>query len=169
MKVNNISKTDVFKIIEKCADVCDGSKNPRKMYWIPVLSKDGLIQLFFHYVCSLFLNNLFCYFFFNCSKTSISFVLKIIGHFPPISFVFSLNNHSIKLFVQINCSISKIVLSIKLQLNSSWTKCFDESWKSLNILSKSSKTRLKFHKNGLLNIFTKKTILNERSKLLAKI
>ena len=43
----------------------------------------------------------------------ILFVLKIIVHFPSISFVFSLNDRSVKSFVQCNRSLSKIVRSVK--------------------------------------------------------
>ena len=64
---------------------------------LTTLSKDGRVQLFFYYVCSLFVNNPFCSIFFNHSKKLITFVLKNIVHFPSIiSFIFSVNDCLVK-------------------------------------------------------------------------
>ncbi len=48
--------------------------------------------------CGFFINCVFVNFF-QSFKKFISFVLKVIVHFPSISFVFSLNDCSVKLFV----------------------------------------------------------------------
>ena len=73
----------------------------------------------FHFLLRLFIvigNNLFCSFD-RFKKSFISFVLKNIVHFLSISFVFSLNNQSVRLFVQTNDSFFRKNWSINKKLS----------------------------------------------------
>ena len=93
-----------------------GYKFPAELYFFT--GRDGQAQLFFHFVRSSFMNNPF--FFSSVQKKVFSFVLKIIKYFPSISFVFSLNDRSVKILVR---SFNKIVRSIKI-VRSVKTDCF---------------------------------------------
>ena len=73
----------------------------------------------FHFLLRVFIvivNNLFCSFD-RFKKSFISFVLKNIVHFLSISFVFSLNNQSVRLFVQTNASFFRKNWSINKKLS----------------------------------------------------